>query len=189
MDHILERPPLHSKSSGDEEQPSGDDDGTLDWTKLAKHVPGHSVTPERGEKDFEPVHRRDSDLQLHVLDQARGAMFETLRPQRGIPSQDRDGVLLRLSQQIRKLQCLVSLCRLSSRRDTHRVQFASMGHPISRASGLFGSMEAELGKNCKTEKRLDLLPEEDVIEREESRGKNPRRANDGSASIRRNDRP
>ncbi|KAI6122040.1 hypothetical protein F5141DRAFT_999053, partial [Pisolithus sp. B1] len=90
---------------------------------------GRPVIPERGEKDFEPVHGRDSDLQLHDLDQARGAMFETLRPQRGI---------------------------------------SSMGHPISRASGIFGSMEAELGKSYKTEKRLDLLPEEAiyVIERE-----------------------
>ncbi|KAI6102327.1 hypothetical protein EDD16DRAFT_1696651 [Pisolithus croceorrhizus] len=155
MDDILERPPLHSKSSGDEEQSSGDEDGALDWTKLAKHVPTRPVIPERGEKDFEPVHGRDSDLQLHVLDQARGAMFETLRARRGISRKSASyGIWYPSVVRVHVV--------------THGVHFASMGHSISRASRVLGSTKPELAQNYKTEKHLELLPEEAIylIERE-----------------------
>ncbi|KAI6144852.1 hypothetical protein EDD17DRAFT_1496041 [Pisolithus thermaeus] len=120
-----------------------------------KHVPTRPVIPERGEKDFEPVHGRDSDLQLHVLDQARGAMFETLRARRGISRKSASyGIWYPSVVRVHVV--------------THGVHFASMGHSISRASRVLGSTKPELAQNYKTEKHLELLPEEAIylIERE-----------------------
>ncbi|KAI6014815.1 tRNA-splicing endonuclease subunit sen54 N-term-domain-containing protein [Pisolithus microcarpus] len=149
MDDILELPHLHSKSSEDEEQ-SGDEDGALDWTKLAKHVSTRPVIPKRGEKDFEPVHGRGSDLQLHVLDRARGAMFETLRAERGISSKSASYGIWYPS---------VARVHVVTSRGVH---FASMGHSVSRASETSGNTEPESGKNHKTGTRLELLPEEAI---------------------------
>ncbi|KAI6095562.1 tRNA-splicing endonuclease subunit sen54 N-term-domain-containing protein [Pisolithus croceorrhizus] len=150
MDDILERPQSHSKSSGDEEQSSGDEDGALDWTKLAKHVSTRPVIPKRGEKDFEPVHGSGSDLQLHVLDRARGAMFETLRVERGISSKSASYGIWYPS--IARVHVVTS----------RGVHFASMGHSVARASGNSGNTEPELAKTYKTETRLELLPEEAI---------------------------
>ncbi|KAI6103292.1 tRNA-splicing endonuclease subunit sen54 N-term-domain-containing protein [Pisolithus croceorrhizus] len=154
MDDVLEQPQLHSKSSADEEQSSGDEDGALDWTKLAdlysKHVSTRPVIPKRGEKDFEPVHGRGSDLQLHVLDRARGAMFEALRAERGISSKSASYGIWYPS---------VARVHVVTSRGVH---FASMGQSVSRASGTAGNMDPELGKNHRTETRLELLPEEAI---------------------------
>ncbi|KAI5991159.1 tRNA-splicing endonuclease subunit sen54 N-term-domain-containing protein [Pisolithus albus] len=150
MDDILERPHPLSKSSEDEDQSSGDEDGALDWTKLAKHVSTRPVIPKRGEKDFEPVHGRGSDLQLHVLDRARGAMFETLRAERGISSKSASYGIWYPS---------VTRVHVVTSRGVH---FASMGHSVSRPSGNSGNTEPESGKNRNTETRLELLPEEAI---------------------------
>ncbi|KAI6098154.1 hypothetical protein F5141DRAFT_441039 [Pisolithus sp. B1] len=101
------------------------------------------------------VHGRDSDLQLHVLDQARGAMFETLRARRGISRKSASyGIWYPSVVRVHVV--------------THGVHFASMGHSISRASRVLGSTKPELAQNYKTEKHLELLPEEAIylIERE-----------------------
>lgn len=42
------------------------------------------VIPKRGEKDFEPAPGGGSGLQVHVLDQARAAMFDALKADRAI---------------------------------------------------------------------------------------------------------
>jgi tRNA-splicing endonuclease subunit Sen54 len=42
------------------------------------------VIPKRGEKEFEPAPGGGSGLQLHTLDRARSAMFDTLRATRTI---------------------------------------------------------------------------------------------------------
>ncbi|KAI5997002.1 tRNA-splicing endonuclease subunit sen54 N-term-domain-containing protein [Pisolithus albus] len=150
MDDVLDLPLLPSKTSEYEEQSSGDEDGALDWTKLTKHVLTRPVIPKRGEKDFEPSHGRGSDLQLHVLDRARVAMFETLRAERGVSSRSASyGIWY---PPVARVHVVTS----------RGVHFASMGHSVSCASGNFGNTEPDSGKNNKTEPRLELLPEEAV---------------------------
>ncbi|KAG6909750.1 hypothetical protein DXG01_015466 [Tephrocybe rancida] len=65
-------------------QSSEDEDGGLDWTKL----PGitRPVIPKRGEKDLAPKPGGGSGLQIHVLDGAWAAMFDTLRATHTISS-------------------------------------------------------------------------------------------------------
>ena len=50
------------------------------------YSPGVSrpAIPKRGEKDFEPKSGGGSDLQVHVLDAARNAMFDALKAKRTI---------------------------------------------------------------------------------------------------------
>jgi tRNA-splicing endonuclease subunit Sen54 len=43
--------------------------------------------PKRGEKEFEPRVNGGTNLQLHILDRARSAMFEALRSVRAISRQ------------------------------------------------------------------------------------------------------
>jgi tRNA-splicing endonuclease subunit Sen54 len=43
--------------------------------------------PKRGEKEFEPRANGGTNLQLHILDRARSAMFEALRSARTISRQ------------------------------------------------------------------------------------------------------
>lgn len=42
------------------------------------------MIPKRGEKEFEPRSGGGTNLQLHVLDRSRNAMFDTLRATRTI---------------------------------------------------------------------------------------------------------
>lgn len=156
MDDILERPQSHPKSpgdhAGDEEQSSGDEDGGLDWTKLPKYASARPVIPKRGEKDFEPAHGHGSGLQLHILDRARGAMFEALRAERSISSKYVSYGIWYPS--IARVHVVTS----------RGVHFANMGHSVSRPSGDSGDTEPELEfpKNSKAQKRLELLPEESI---------------------------
>ncbi|KAI6139314.1 tRNA-splicing endonuclease subunit sen54 N-term-domain-containing protein [Pisolithus tinctorius] len=156
MDDILEQPQSHPKllgdHAGDEEQSSGDEDGGLDWTKLPKYASARPVIPKRGEKDFEPAHGHGSGLQLHILDRARGAMFEALRAERSISSKSVSYGIWYPS--IARVHVVTS----------RGVHFANMGHSVSRPSGDSGDTEPELElpKNSKTQKRLELLPEESI---------------------------
>ena len=65
----------------EDEEDEGGEDGALDWTKLAGTA--RPSIPRRGEKEFEP---RDggTNLQMHILERSRGAMFDTLRSEWGI---------------------------------------------------------------------------------------------------------
>ncbi|KAK7465282.1 tRNA-splicing endonuclease subunit sen54 [Stygiomarasmius scandens] len=152
MDDLLEKPsaelvkkPLgedvdaenDAESSGDEE------DGGLDWTKL---LPPSSrpVIPKRGEKEFEPSIEGGSNLQQHILQRSRNAMFEALRATRSTANKNMSyGIwhpsLSRVSVPIARGQLMQNI-----------------GHTVPRP---VPSLD---GPKTKTQKRLELLPEEAI---------------------------
>ncbi|KAG6334811.1 hypothetical protein ID866_4283 [Astraeus odoratus] len=151
MDDALEIPQAHLKPSpegaGDDEHSSGDEDGGLDWTKLPKSGTARPVIPKRGEKDFEPTHGGGSALQLHVLDRARGAMFEALRAERSISSKSVSYGIWHPS---------IARVHVTT---TRGVLFVNMGHSVARLSG---DVELIQPRVTKPPKRLELLPEEAI---------------------------
>ena len=87
MDDLLEpssAPNIPQKEDDEANNSSGDEDGALDWSKLAAiNSLNRPVIPKRGEKDFEP-RAGGSNLQAHNLERARGAMFGVLKATRSI---------------------------------------------------------------------------------------------------------
>ncbi|KAG6920314.1 hypothetical protein DXG01_005083 [Tephrocybe rancida] len=137
-----EQPPPAPTTPNDEDaQSSEDEDGGLDWTKL----PGiaRPVIPKRGEKDFEPKPGGGSGLQIHVLDSARAAMFDTLRATRTISS--------------KTVSYAVWYPRLGRTHVTlaKGIHFSAMGHSAPRP------IIDEHGVE-KIHKRVELLPEEAI---------------------------
>ncbi|KAG6860502.1 hypothetical protein C0995_010488 [Termitomyces sp. Mi166 len=135
-------PPAQVPADEDDPQSSGDeDDGGLDWTNL----PGvaRPVIPKRGEKDFEPKAGGGSGLQIHVLDSARSAMFDTLRTTRTISS--------------KAISYAVWYPNLGRTHVTlaKGIHFSAMGHSAPRPVVDENGFE-------KIQKRLELLPEETI---------------------------
>ncbi|KAH9179146.1 tRNA-splicing endonuclease subunit sen54 N-term-domain-containing protein [Lactarius sanguifluus] len=134
MDDTLEQPNTPFVKPGDEEHEqdsSGDEDGGLDWTKLPLgNNAARPVIPKRGEKDFEPS----------GSERARLAMFDALRSTRAI------------SRYARPVSYAVWYPDLARAHVTvaRGVHFTSMGHSVQRPSKVA----------TKTQKRLELLPEE-----------------------------
>lgn len=143
MDDSYEQPtssptkPLASKQEEEDEQSSGEEDAGLDWTKL----PGiaRPVIPKRGEKDFEPKPGGGSGLQVHVLDHARSAMFDTLKATRTISSKAVSYAIWYPS---------IGRAHVTLAKGIH---FSAMGHSAPRPVGVE-----------KIYKRLELLPEEAI---------------------------
>ncbi|KAF8158038.1 tRNA-splicing endonuclease subunit sen54 N-term-domain-containing protein [Crassisporium funariophilum] len=150
MDDSLELPtalppkaPLGDLPPDDDDQQSSDEeDGGLDWTKLLP-ASARPVIPKRGEKEFEPRAGGGSNLQLHVLDRARGAMFDTLRATRTISSK----AVSYASWHPDLARTHVTLAR--------GIHFSNMGHSAPRS--VIGEDGIE-----KIQKRLELLPEEAI---------------------------
>ncbi|KAG5638865.1 hypothetical protein H0H81_009418 [Sphagnurus paluster] len=147
MDESYEKPtPSPPKNDGEnqeeeDEDSSEEEDGGLDWTKL----PGiaRPVIPKRGEKDFEPKPGGGSGLQVHVLDTARSAMFDALRATRTISSKAVSYAVWYPS---------IGRAHVTLAKGIH---FGAMGHSAPR------SVIDEKGIE-KTQKRLELLPEEAI---------------------------
>ncbi|GLB39037.1 putative tRNA-splicing endonuclease subunit sen54 N-term [Lyophyllum shimeji] len=147
MDESYEQPtplpamPPASIQEEDEEQLSEEEDGGLDWTKL----PGiaRPVIPKRGEKEFEPKPGGGSGLQLHVLEHARAAMFDTLKATRTISSKAVSHAIWYPS---------IGRAHVTLAKGIH---FSSMGHSAP------GPVVDEKGV-IKIQKRLELLPEEAI---------------------------
>jgi len=115
MDDSLEQPTSEFKKPADDvdddnDQSSDEEDGGLDWTKLLFDASSHStdlcsprsrpaalrpVIPKRGEKEYEPRMAGGSNLQVHVLERSRAAMFETLKATRATSRFVRDTILIR----------------------------------------------------------------------------------------------
>ncbi|KAF8887144.1 tRNA-splicing endonuclease subunit sen54 N-term-domain-containing protein, partial [Infundibulicybe gibba] len=148
MDDSLERPSALPQKApladpvDDADESSGDEDGGLDWTKLVPNA-ARPVIPKRGEKDFEPAPGGGSGLQLHVLDRARSAMFETLRATRTTSSKSISYAIWHPS--LARAEVLVA----------RGVHFAAMGHSVPRPTLSADGTE-------KVHKRLELLPEETI---------------------------
>ncbi|KAH9480353.1 putative tRNA-splicing endonuclease subunit sen54 [Psilocybe cubensis] len=126
----------------DEDQSSDEEDGGLDWTKLLPAA-ARPVIPKRGEKEFEPRQGGGTNLQLHVLDRSRNAMFETLRATRTISSK----VVSYATWHADIGRTHVTVAR--------GIHFSNMGHSAPR------SVLGEDG-TAKIQKRLELLPEEAI---------------------------
>ncbi|EIW81158.1 hypothetical protein CONPUDRAFT_165372 [Coniophora puteana RWD-64-598 SS2] len=145
MDDALFKPALAEKqnSQGDvDDLSSGDEDGGLDWTKLQSTLrSARPVIPKRGEKEFEPAPGGGSGLQMHVLDRARNAMFDTLRAERTVSSKS-------ISYGIWYPD--ISRTQVTLNRGVH---FSVMGHSAPRP------VLSDDG-STKLHKRLELLPEE-----------------------------
>ncbi|KAG6812625.1 hypothetical protein H0H92_001844 [Tricholoma furcatifolium] len=152
-----ERPPQNPVDDNDEAQ-SEDEDVGLDWSKMFVFIlynalpqltclgrPGiaRPVIPKRGEKDFEPKPGGGSGLQIHFLDTARSAMFETLRATRTISS--------------KTVSYAVWYPKLARTHVTvaKGIHFSSMGHSAPRPTVDKDGAE-------KIYKRLELLPEETI---------------------------
>ncbi|KZT28387.1 hypothetical protein NEOLEDRAFT_1087445 [Neolentinus lepideus HHB14362 ss-1] len=147
MDDLLEQPnklpnfPLSTEDARDEDQSSDEEDGGLDWTKLpsASVNIARPVIPKRGEKDYEPKAGGGSGLQLHVLDRARTAMFNTLRATRGVNNKSMSYAIW--YPQLARAHVTVA----------KGIHFSSMGHSVQRPIA---------DADVKLQKRLELLPEE-----------------------------
>ncbi|KAH7885521.1 tRNA-splicing endonuclease subunit sen54 N-term-domain-containing protein [Phlebopus sp. FC_14] len=159
MDEALEQPRAQQATSNDptqeEDHSSGEEDGGLDWTKLPKLGAARPVIPKRGEKDFEPAPGGGSGLQLHVLDRARGAMFEALRATRSISSKSISYGIWYPS---------IARVHVTTARGIH---FSTMGHSVARSglpTNLVGSQTTDAKSNdaSRVSKRLELLPEEAI---------------------------
>ncbi|KAF9007910.1 tRNA-splicing endonuclease subunit sen54 N-term-domain-containing protein [Cyathus striatus] len=150
MDDSLEAPsalppklPEADLAPEDDENSSGDEeDGGLDWTKLLPAA-SRPVIPKRGEKEFEPRGAGGTNLQLHVLERSRMAMFETLRTTRATSSKT-------LSYAIWYPELARAHVTI-----TRGVHFSSMGHSAPR------TVTREDGSEV-VQKRLELLPEETI---------------------------
>ncbi|KAF8964326.1 tRNA-splicing endonuclease subunit sen54 N-term-domain-containing protein [Flammula alnicola] len=140
---LLPKAPLSNlPPEDDEDQSSEEEDGGLDWTKLLP-ASARPVIPRRGEKEFEPRAGGGTNLQLHVLDRARSAMFETLRATRTISSKAISYATWHPD---------IARIHVTAARGIH---FSSMGHSAPR------SVLGEDG-TAKIQKRLELLPEEAI---------------------------
>ncbi|PPQ64161.1 hypothetical protein CVT24_008796 [Panaeolus cyanescens] len=145
MDDALEIPSSDLKNVPTAEEPqddqnSDDEEGGLDWTKLLP-ASARPVIPKRGEKEFEPRGAGGTNLQQHVLDRSRSAMFETLKSQRTISSK---------SVSYGTWYPSLGRTHVTTARGIH---FSNMGHSAPR------SVLGEDGVS-KVQKRLELLPEE-----------------------------
>ncbi|KAJ3513120.1 hypothetical protein NLJ89_g3134 [Agrocybe chaxingu] len=150
MDDTLEAPtsllpkgPLGDQPPEDDEGPASDEeDGGLDWTKLLPPSQ-RPVIPKRGEKEFEPRVAGGTNLQQHVLDRSRNAMFETLRATRTTSS-----------KAISYATWYPDIARthVTVARGIH---FSTMGHSAPRS--IVGADAI-----AKIQKRLELLPEEAI---------------------------
>ncbi|KAL6303916.1 tRNA-splicing endonuclease subunit sen54 N-term-domain-containing protein [Sparassis latifolia] len=99
------------------------------------------VIPKRGEKDFEPNVTGGSNLQRHVLDRSRNAMFDALRAAPGISSKSVSHAVWYPD---------IARAHVTVARGVH---FANMGHSVARTSTVRDGMK-------RAQKRLELLPEE-----------------------------
>ncbi|KJA24016.1 hypothetical protein HYPSUDRAFT_39134 [Hypholoma sublateritium FD-334 SS-4] len=149
MDDSLEKPsslfpktPLTDEAPEDDEQLSDEEDGGLDWTKLLPPS-ARPIIPRRGEKEFEPRSGGGTNLQLHVLDRSRLAMFDTLRATRTISSKAVSYAVWHPD---------ISRSHVTVARGIH---FSNMGHSAPR------SVQGEDGTS-KMQRRLELLPEEAI---------------------------
>ncbi|KAG6820394.1 hypothetical protein H0H93_001164 [Arthromyces matolae] len=124
-----------TQSSGDENE---NEDGSPDWTSLPR-----PIIPKRGEKEFEPKPGGGSGLQVHVLDTARSAMFDTLRSTRNISSKA-------VSYAIWYPNIGRSHVTLAK-----GIHFSSIGHSAPRSAVDDNGVD-------KVQKRLELLPEETI---------------------------
>ncbi|KAF7315467.1 tRNA-int-end-N2 domain-containing protein [Mycena indigotica] len=146
MDDSLEqpdaKPPVVNVNTDAHEEggDDSDDDGdvVLDWTKL---VTARPVIPRRGEKEFEPQPGGGSGLQVHVLDRARNAMFDAIRATRTISSKVVSYTMWH--PQISRAHVVLA-------RGTH---YNTLGHSVPRPIQTDDGIQ-------KTQKRLELLPEE-----------------------------
>ncbi|KAF9525500.1 tRNA-splicing endonuclease subunit sen54 N-term-domain-containing protein [Crepidotus variabilis] len=148
MDDSLEVPitehrdaSLLDNSVNDEDQASDDEEGVLDWTKLLP-ASARPVIPKRGEKEYEPRAAGGTSLQMHILDRSRNAMFDTLRTTRSTSSKA-------ISYGI--WHPTLARTEVTVARGIH---FTTMGHSAPRTSIEEGA--------TKSQKRLELLPEEAV---------------------------
>lgn len=121
------------------------------------------VIPKRGEKEFEPRDGGGSNLQLHVLDRARLAMFDTLRATRSISRSVPSPMYSLLSSSfISDWVCSKAVSYASwypYLARTHvtmarGIHFSNMGHSAPRP--------VEENGIQKVQKRLELLPEEAI---------------------------
>ncbi|KAG7096430.1 hypothetical protein E1B28_003867 [Marasmius oreades] len=139
----LKKPQQPNDDVGEDQEESGDEDeGTLDWTKLLP-ASARPIIPKRGEKEFEPSVEGGSNLQQHILNRSRNAMFDALKATRTISQKSLCyGIyhpsLSRVSVPIARGQVINTL-----------------GHSVPRPTILPD------GSN-KIQKRLELLPEEAI---------------------------
>ncbi|KAF5359314.1 hypothetical protein D9756_003386 [Leucocoprinus leucothites] len=147
MDDSLEEPNSFAQKPDDlqpedDEQSSGDEEGGLDWTKLLPAA-ARPVIPKRGEKEFEPRAHGGTNLQTHILERSRAAMFDTLRTTRTIASK---GISYGIwYPNLQRTEITIP----------HGIHFTTMGHSAARPT---------LDENgvTKVKKRLELLPEESI---------------------------
>ncbi|KIY72793.1 hypothetical protein CYLTODRAFT_486032 [Cylindrobasidium torrendii FP15055 ss-10] len=81
MDDDLQKPTSELKPlNADEENNSEDEEERPDWLKLIPQSQ-RPVIPKRGEKAHEPTgqHGKETNLQAHLLQRARNAMFDAIR--------------------------------------------------------------------------------------------------------------
>ncbi|KAJ3798299.1 tRNA-splicing endonuclease subunit sen54 N-term-domain-containing protein [Lentinula aff. detonsa] len=147
MDDNLEQPHAEPKvQAGDDleegEQSSGDEDEGLDWTKLMPKA-SRPIIPKKGDKEFEPSKQGGSGLQQHILQRARNAMFEALRADRTISNKS-----------ISYGTWHPSLARVSVT-VSRGTAMGSIGHTVPRETTISNGI-------LKTQKRLELLPEEAI---------------------------
>ncbi|QRW07486.1 tRNA-splicing endonuclease subunit sen54 [Ceratobasidium sp. AG-Ba] len=144
MDDQLELPTsIAPRDQEDEGGDSSDEEGVQDWTNIPGiHGLSRAAIPKRGEKEFEPATDGPTALQSHVLNRSRNAMFEALRGSRGASSKTISYAVWHPS--IARAQVIVA-------RGTH---FSALGHSAVRPT--LGSDR----ESSKTQKRLELMPEE-----------------------------
>ncbi|KAJ4484407.1 tRNA-splicing endonuclease subunit sen54 N-term-domain-containing protein [Lentinula edodes] len=126
----------------DEDQSSGDEDEGPDWTKLMPKA-ARPVIPKRGDKEFEPSKQGGSGLQQHILQRARNAMFEALRADRTISNKS-----------ISYGTWHPSLARVSVT-VSRGISIGTVGHSVPRETAMANG-------TVKTQKRMELLPEEAI---------------------------
>ncbi|KAJ3777072.1 tRNA-splicing endonuclease subunit sen54 N-term-domain-containing protein [Lentinula raphanica] len=147
MDDNLEKPTAELKAeAGDdlaeEDQSSGDEDQGLDWTKLMPKA-ARPVIPKRGDKEYEPSKKGGSGLQQHILQRSRNAMFEALRADRTISNK---------SLSYGTWHPSIARVSVTVARGT---VMGTIGHSVPRETVMPNG-------NLKTQKRLELLPEEAI---------------------------
>lgn len=147
MDDSLELPSSLAQKdtelrAEDDDHLSDDEEENLDWTMLLPAA-ARPVIPKRGEKEFEPRARGGTNLQAHVLERSRAAMFDTLLTTRTISSK---GISYGIwHPKLERVEVTVS----------RGIHFNSMGHSVVRSTLDENGLE-------KVKKRLELLPEEAI---------------------------